>query len=118
VEDLHIEHADIITGHLIMKARQDKGWGQKDWSEPSTIYDQFLSSLIGEIDGKMSSSLPASCIFLSDTLGQVKKKIGKSFSGEKATLECAGSWVAVWTWPIICCVSFSTTTSGWRRSAR
>jgi len=55
--------------------------------KPSTIYGQFLPSLTGGIDGKMSSSLPASCIFLSDTLGQVKKKIGKSFSGGKETLE-------------------------------
>jgi len=30
VEDLHIEHVNISTGHLIMKARQDKGWSQKD----------------------------------------------------------------------------------------
>jgi tryptophanyl-tRNA synthetase len=55
--------------------------------KPSAIYGQFLPSLTGGIDGKMSSSLPASCIFLSDTSGQVKKKLGKSFSGGQETME-------------------------------
>ena len=57
------------------------------YQKPCTIYGQFLPSLGGAMEGKMSSSKPLSCIFINDTAKQVKKKIGKSFSGGQEFLE-------------------------------
>ncbi len=57
------------------------------YPKPSTIYGQFLPSLEGGLEGKMSSSNAASCILLSDSAKQVRKKIGRCFSGGQETLE-------------------------------
>jgi len=57
------------------------------YNKPATIYGQFLPSLEGGADGKMSSSHENSCIFLSDTPNQIKKKIGRCFSGGQETVE-------------------------------
>mmetsp|Transcript_14394 Transcript_14394/g.20073 ORF Transcript_14394/g.20073 Transcript_14394/m.20073 type:complete len:299 (-) Transcript_14394:55-951(-) len=54
--------------------------------KPSLIHSKFLPSLLG-IDGKMSSSVPESAIFLLDTEGDIQTKITKSFSGGKQTLK-------------------------------
>lgn len=55
-------------------------------SKPALIHFRFLPSLDG-VDTKMSSSNPGSCVFLTDNVSQIRKKINKSFSGGKETLE-------------------------------
>lgn len=55
--------------------------------KPTGIYSKFFPALQG-FDGKMSSSIPNSAIFLTDTPAQIKNKINKyAFSGGKVTLE-------------------------------
>lgn len=48
--------------------------------KPAVIHNGFLPSLQG-VSVKMSSTLPATAIFLSDTGKQIKRKIMASFSG-------------------------------------
>lgn len=48
---------------------------------PAQIHSVFFPALGGP-ESKMSSSIPSSGIFLSDTPGQIKKKINSAFSGE------------------------------------
>ena len=55
-------------------------------SKPSLIHFSFLPSLDG-VETKMSSSMPQSCIFLTDSVSQIRKKINKSFSGGQELLE-------------------------------
>ncbi len=52
--------------------------------KPSSTYHKFLPGLQG---GKMSSSDPKSCIFLSDAPEEAEKKIMKAFSGGAGSLE-------------------------------
>lgn len=59
---------------------------QLEHSKPALIHFSFLPSLNG-VDTKMSSSTPQSCIFLTDTVSQIRKKINKCFSGGKELLE-------------------------------
>jgi len=54
--------------------------------KPAIIHTVFLPSLRGS-DSKMSASDLDSSIFLSDTDNQIKKKIGKAFSGGQDTKE-------------------------------
>ena len=55
-------------------------------SKPSLIHFSFLPSLDG-VETKMSSSTPQSCIFLTDSVSQIRKKINKCFSGGRELLE-------------------------------
>ena len=54
--------------------------------KPSLIHTVFLPSLKGS-ESKMSASDPDSGIWLNDTDNQIKKKIGKAFSGGQDTRE-------------------------------
>lgn len=54
--------------------------------KPAIIHSVFLPSLKGS-ESKMSASDPDSSIFLSDTNNQIKKKVGKAFSGGQDTRE-------------------------------
>ncbi|KAL6721416.1 tryptophan--tRNA ligase [Lecanora helva] len=54
--------------------------------KPALIHTVFLPSLRGS-ESKMSASDTDSSIFLSDTDNQIKKKIGKAFSGGQDTKE-------------------------------
>lgn len=54
--------------------------------KPAIIHAVFLPSLRGS-ESKMSASDADSSIFLSDTDNQIKKKIGKAFSGGQDTAE-------------------------------
>lgn len=54
--------------------------------KPALIHTVFLPSLRGS-ESKMSASDADSSIFLSDTDNQIKKKIGKAFSGGQDTKE-------------------------------
>lgn len=54
--------------------------------KPAIIHSVFLPSLKGS-ESKMSASDADSSIFLSDTNNQIKKKIGKAFSGGQDTRE-------------------------------
>ncbi|KAL9013874.1 MAG: hypothetical protein Q9173_001451 [Seirophora scorigena] len=54
--------------------------------KPAIIHSVFLPSLRGS-ESKMSASDADSSIFLSDTDNQIKKKIGKAFSGGQDTAE-------------------------------
>ena len=54
--------------------------------KPALLLSKFAPSL-GGIHTKMSSSVPLSTIFLSDSNKTIKKKINKSFSGGKEFLE-------------------------------
>lgn len=53
--------------------------------KPCLLHSKFLPSLAG-IGEKMSASNSESLIFLSDTPPQIKKKIGKCFSGGQVTV--------------------------------
>ena len=52
--------------------------------QPSSTYHRFAVGLTGD---KMSSSMPETTLFLSDTPDEVEKKIKAAFSGGKETLE-------------------------------
>ena len=54
--------------------------------KPAIIHSVFLPSLRGR-ESKMSASDADSSIFLSDTDNQVRKKVGKAFSGGQDTAE-------------------------------
>ncbi|KAL8811938.1 MAG: hypothetical protein Q9200_001406 [Gallowayella weberi] len=54
--------------------------------KPAIIHSVFLPSLRGS-ESKMSASDADSSIFLSDTDNQIKKKVGKAFSGGQDTAE-------------------------------
>lgn len=54
--------------------------------KPALIHSKFFPSLLG-VHEKMSSSVPASTIFLTDTPTEIASKINKSFSGGGRTLE-------------------------------
>lgn len=55
--------------------------------KPSLIHSKFFSSLSGP-GSKMSASSENSSIYVTDTAGQIKKKINKyAFSGGGATME-------------------------------
>jgi len=55
--------------------------------KPALIHSKFLTALQGP-GGKMSASNPNSAIFMSDSAGQIKKKINKyAFSGGQETAE-------------------------------
>jgi tryptophanyl-tRNA synthetase len=55
--------------------------------KPALIHSKFLTALQGP-GGKMSASNPNSAIFMSDTVGQIKKKVTKhAFSGGQETAE-------------------------------
>lgn len=54
--------------------------------KPAIIHLRFLPSLRGS-ESKMSASDPDSSVYLNDTDKQVKKKIGKAFSGGQDTKE-------------------------------
>ena len=54
--------------------------------KPAVIHTRFLPSLDG-VETKMSASNPSSCIYLGDSEKQVRKKIGKGFSGGQEFLE-------------------------------
>lgn len=57
-----------------------------NYVKPAIIHSVFLPSLRGS-ESKMSASDPDSSIFLGDTNNQIKKKIGKAFSGGQDTRE-------------------------------
>jgi tryptophanyl-tRNA synthetase len=54
--------------------------------KPAILHSKFFPSLRG-IDKKMSSSDLSSSIYLTDTMKMIKKKINKSFSGGKESIE-------------------------------
>jgi len=54
--------------------------------KPSLIYCKFIPGLKG-LNSKMSSSIPNSAIFLTDTPKQIRKKIGSSVSGGGKTMK-------------------------------
>lgn len=54
--------------------------------KPAILHSKFFPSLRG-IDKKMSSSDLSSSIYLTDTMEMIKKKINKSFSGGKESIE-------------------------------
>lgn len=54
--------------------------------KPALIHSKFITALQGP-GGKMSASDPNSAIFMSDTAKEISKKINKSFSGGRETLE-------------------------------
>jgi tryptophanyl-tRNA synthetase len=54
--------------------------------KPAVIHTKFMAGLQG-VATKMSSSYPDSCIYLGDSDKQIRKKIGKAFSGGKELLE-------------------------------
>lgn len=57
------------------------------YQKPAIIHSKFLPGLKG-INSKMSSSNPETCILLTDTYSEIKKKINtKTFSGGKDTIE-------------------------------
>ncbi|KAI4244908.1 MAG: hypothetical protein L6R40_002814 [Gallowayella cf. fulva] len=56
------------------------------YQKPAIIHSVFLPSLRGS-ESKMSASEPDSSIFLSDTDNQIKRKVGKAFSGGQDTAE-------------------------------
>ncbi len=53
--------------------------------KPAQIHSRFLPGL-GK-GGKMSSSMPETCIFLTDSTRQAKKKIMNAFTGGRATVK-------------------------------
>lgn len=62
------------------------------FKDPVMIYTDYVPSLLGHGPNlnqymKMSSSVPNSCIFLNDTVKQIRKKINKSYSGGRDTIE-------------------------------
>lgn len=57
-----------------------------NYIKPAIIHSVFLPSLRGS-ESKMSASDVDSSIFLSDTNNQIKKKVGKAFSGGQDTRE-------------------------------
>ncbi|MCJ1273903.1 hypothetical protein MMC21_001696 [Puttea exsequens] len=59
---------------------------QLGYEKPALIHTVFLPSLRGS-ESKMSASDSDSSIFLADTDNQIKKKIGKAFSGGQETKE-------------------------------
>ena len=52
--------------------------------QPSSTYHRFAVGLTGD---KMSSSMPETTLFLSDTPDEVEKKIKAAFSGGRETIE-------------------------------
>lgn len=54
--------------------------------KPAVIHSKFFPALSG-LTAKMSASEAAGTIYLTDTPAQIKKKINKSFSGGRDTLE-------------------------------
>ena len=54
--------------------------------KPALLHSKFFPSLKG-VNAKMSASDEDSAIYLSDTPNQIKKKVNKSFSGGKSTVE-------------------------------
>jgi tryptophanyl-tRNA synthetase len=62
----------------------EQGYGSYGFFLPSSTYHQFMSGLTG---GKMSSSVPESSIFLSDTPEQGVKKVSCAKTGGGVTLE-------------------------------
>jgi tryptophanyl-tRNA synthetase len=56
------------------------------YTKPAILHSKFFPSLRG-INKKMSSSDLSSSIYLTDTLEMIKKKINKSFSGGKESIE-------------------------------
>lgn len=53
--------------------------------KPAQIHSRFLPGL-GK-GGKMSSSMPETCVFLTDTTKQAEKKVMNAFTGGRATVE-------------------------------
>jgi len=56
------------------------------YPKPVAIHSKFIPALNGSV-GKMSASVGESAIFLNDTPKQIRRKINKSFSGGKETVE-------------------------------
>jgi tryptophanyl-tRNA synthetase len=54
------------------------------YRKPAILHSLFLPGIDG---GKMSASKPNSAIFLSDSEKEIRKKIGKAFSGGQKTVE-------------------------------
>jgi tryptophanyl-tRNA synthetase len=52
--------------------------------KPAQIHCKFLPGLLGD---KMSSSIPDSCIFTTDSPEEVRRKIWKAFTGGRGTLK-------------------------------
>jgi len=55
-----------------------------DFKKPAIIHSLFMPGLDGE---KMKKSKPETAIFLSDSMEDIKRKVGKAFTGGKETLE-------------------------------
>jgi|TARA_Y100000310_G_scaffold54553_1_gene49988 tryptophanyl-tRNA synthetase len=55
-----------------------------NYNKPAVIHSEFLPGIDG---GKMSASRPHTAIFLKDSEKEIRKKIGKAFSGGKETME-------------------------------
>ncbi len=53
--------------------------------KPAQIHSRFLPGL--GVGGKMSSSLPETCIFLNDSVKTARKKVMNAFTGGRATVE-------------------------------
>lgn len=53
--------------------------------KPAGIYSKFIPGLAA--GGKMSASLPETCIFLSDSPSDVKRKVWNAFTGGQPTLK-------------------------------
>ena len=70
---------------IAQKTRNKKK--KQRYLKPATIHSQFLPALEGP-NAKMSSSGSTTCIFLTDTLTQIKKKVNKhAHSGGRDTTE-------------------------------
>jgi tryptophanyl-tRNA synthetase len=62
----------------------EKEEGRYVFYPPASTYHRFMTGLTG---GKMSSSVPESCIFLNDTAEDAMKKVQNSVTGGGVTLE-------------------------------
>ncbi len=62
----------------------DRFSGELNLKQPSSTYHRFMTGLDG---GKMSSSRPESAIFLTDDIGEAKKKVFRALTGGRATAE-------------------------------
>jgi len=81
LNDASANDIDMIEDALSTEEVKLGGYG---FITPSSTYHRFMTGLTGE---KMSSSVPESAIFLSDSPKEAKKKIMNAKTGGRVTLE-------------------------------
>jgi len=81
LNDASANDIDMIEDALATEEVKLGGYG---FIAPSSTYHRFMTGLTGE---KMSSSVPESAIFLSDSPKEAKKKIMNAKTGGRVTLE-------------------------------